>query len=210
MSTNVDINQINTSLQKVTDRSISTAEIRRIRCAEMMMEHCTEEQIAKEIGVNRAHVPRIKNDARTQARIAYLLEQRTVTGAEVTATLTSHMRADITDLYDDDGELRLETIRSRNLGHLIKKLKRTRRMEKRDGELVAVDEIEVELNGQQSAAAQLSKIMRLEESANDMSNSDEAATLLAWRKSVYGDSWETESSDAEARYYFELYQSEQR
>lgn len=36
------------------------------------------------------------------------------------------------------------------------------------------------------------------------------AQLIAWRKSVYGDTWETESSDEEARYYFELYQSEQR
>ena len=72
-------------------------------------------------------------------------------------TLASHMRADITDLYDENGGLQLKTIRSRNLGHLIKKLKQTRRYEKRGDEQIAVDEIEVELNGQQSAAMQLSK-----------------------------------------------------
>lgn len=216
MSTTPPDNQTSLALRKATPgltrpEIITRAELRRNRIAELVLEDKTEPEIAEIVGCHRVQVARLKVDARTQQRIAYLLEQQKVTGDEVRATLSSQMRADITDLYDDDGELRLETIRSRNLGHLIKKLKRTRRMEKRDGELVAVDEIEVELNGQQSAAAQLSKIMRLEEPAIDANNGDnQAAIMLAWRKSVYGDSWETESSDEEARYYFELYQSEQR
>jgi terminase small subunit-like protein len=150
--------QTEQSLQNV---AYSKAAIRRFRVAELVLEGKTEEQIAADIGVHRAHIPRIKNDARTQSRIAYLLEQQKVTADEVSATFASQMRADITDLYDDTGTLHLETIRERGLGHLIKKIKQTRRYEGKGEEREPVDEIEVEVYDSQSAAANLAKVLKM-------------------------------------------------
>jgi len=140
---------------------LSRASLRRMKCAELVLQGKTEEQIAQVLNVHPAHVPRIKTDARTQERIAYLLEQERVTPNEVSATLASQMRADITDLYDEAGSLRLDTIRERNLGHLVKKIKQTRRYEGRGEEREPVDEIEVEVYSAQSAAEQLAKVLKM-------------------------------------------------
>jgi hypothetical protein len=95
-------------------------------------------------------------------RIEQRLSEEKVTAAEVVGTLASHLRADVTDLFDDTGVLDLQTIRERGLGHLIKKIKRTRRYEGRGEEREPVDELEIEVNNQQSAANQLCKVLGIE------------------------------------------------
>jgi len=100
-------------------------------------------------------------------RIEMRLAEQNVTAAEVIGTLASHLRADVTDLFDETGILDLQTIRERGLGHLIKKIKRTRRYEGRGEDRQPVDELEIEVNNQQSAAVQLSRILGLEKQPAD-------------------------------------------
>lgn len=94
-------------------------------------------------------------------RIEQRLADEGVTATEVINTLAGHMRADITDLFDETGIIDLQTIRERGLGYLIKKIKRERRYEGKERE--PVDTLELEIHNPQVAAAQICKIMGWEQ-----------------------------------------------
>src|SRR5215471_592290 len=69
---------------------------------------------------------RVFTKAYFRERIDRILEQLDVSAEEVVKTLAFQMRGDITDLYDEKGQLDLATIRARGLGQLIKRV-RTKR-----------------------------------------------------------------------------------
>jgi hypothetical protein len=120
-------------------------------------------------------------------RIEQRLAEQKVTADEVIGTLASHLRADVTDLFDETGILDLQTIRERGLGHLIKKIKRTRRYEGRGEDRQPVDELEIEVNNQQSAAVQLSKILGLErQPVENPENTAQWETIAERLASAYG------------------------
>src|SRR5262249_32148764 len=94
-------------------------------------------------------------------RVQDRLDQAQVSTDEVLGVLVSHMRADVTDLFDEGGTFHVESIRKKGLGHLVKKLK-VRRIYEGDDKDVPVDIIELEVQGSQSAAVALSKILGME------------------------------------------------
>ena len=98
-----------------------------------------------------------------RARIRERLEDEAVSATEILNTLASHVRSDITDLFDETGIIDLQTIREQGLGHLIKKIKRKRRYERDGEEMVPVDELEIEVHNPQTAAAQICKMMGWEQ-----------------------------------------------
>lgn len=96
---------------------------------------------------------------RIQARLDDALS---LTPNEVIGVLTSHLRADVTEILTEGGHLDVATLRERKLGHLIKKIK-TRRYTEGTGEnAVPVEVTEVELHDSFKAGVQLSRIMGIE------------------------------------------------
>jgi terminase small subunit-like protein len=91
-------------------------------------------------------------------RIDARLAEEAITATEALNMLASHARADLTDLFDETGIFDLQTIRERGLGHLIKKIKRTRRYEGRGEERQPIDELEIEIHNPQTALAQICKM----------------------------------------------------
>jgi hypothetical protein len=100
-----------------------------------------------------------------QSRIeARVKDAFSLTNLEVIGTLVSQMRADITDLLDENGTVDLVAIKDKRLGHLIRKI-RIARAWRPDGTKLEV--ISLDLHSAQAAAIQLSKILGLEEEARD-------------------------------------------
>ena len=75
------------------------------------------ERTAKEIAKENLTKPHIQT--RILERIA---ETASLTPAEVVGILTSQMRADITDLFDENDSIDLAAIREKKLGRLIKSI----------------------------------------------------------------------------------------
>jgi len=112
---------------------------------------------------------------RIQARLEDALS---LTPNEVIGVLTSHLRADVTEILTEGGHLDVATLRDRKLGHLIKKI-RTRRYVERTGEVEQPVEVtEVELHDSFKAGVQLSRIMGIEKQPA-MNPNDEQARIDA-------------------------------
>lgn len=101
-------------------------------------------------------------NAKIQKQIEARIADSKVTADEVIGTLANHMRADITDLLEESGAVDINVIRERKLGHLIKKVRVKRYVERKGEDSEAVEVTEFELHSQQAAAVQLCKVLGLE------------------------------------------------
>jgi phage terminase small subunit len=111
---------------------------------------------------------RMLTKANIQSRIAERLAEDDVTADEVKKTLASQMRADVTDLFNDNGGFDLQTIKDRKIGHLIKKVKVRREWERgTDEEKIPVDVIELEVHSSQAAAQTLAKVLGIEQNPRE-------------------------------------------
>lgn len=143
--------------------------IKQQRWVEVYLETGNATEAARQAGYNASEtglrVIGCENLAKLniRKRIEERLADEAVTTTEVLNTLASHVRSDITDLFDETGLLDLQTIRERGLGHLIKKIKRRRKYEKDGEERVPVDELEIEVHNPQVAAAQICKMLGWEQ-----------------------------------------------
>jgi hypothetical protein len=151
----------------------SRAELRREAVVDGVMKGKTERQMADELGVTREMVAKIKANPKVQKRIRErVADSYSLTEGEVVGTLVSHMRADITELFDGEGRFDIPSIRRRRLGHLVKKLKVRRIVEGKDEDAQPVDIIELELHNQQSAAVQLCKVLGIEQAPHDVGEAE--------------------------------------
>lgn len=96
---------------------------------------------------------------RIQARLDDALS---LTPNEVIGVLTSHLRADVTEILTEGGHLDVDALRDRKLGHLIKKIKTRRYVEGTGENAKPVEVTEVELHDSFKAGVQLSRIMGIE------------------------------------------------
>jgi phage terminase small subunit len=93
-----------------------------------------------------------------EARIA----DSDVEANEVIGTLSAQMRADMTGILTPEGHLDIKVIRSKGLGHLIKKIRTKRYREGKGEDAQTVEVTEVELHNSQAAAVQLCKVLGIE------------------------------------------------
>jgi phage terminase small subunit len=96
---------------------------------------------------------------RIQKRIA---EAASLTPNEIIGTLTTQMRADVTDFLDDQGNVDVERIKQQGLGHLVKKFKVRRTCEGSGENKAVIDVVEIELYDAQEAASRLARITSMD------------------------------------------------
>jgi phage terminase small subunit len=107
---------------------------------------------------------RLLRNAKISERIKERLAENDVTADEVKKTLASQMRADVTELFNENGGFDLQTIKDRKIGHLIKKIKVRREWERGENdEKIPVDVIELEVYSAQTAAMHLAKVLGIEQ-----------------------------------------------
>lgn len=123
-----------------------------------------------------------------QRAIAARVADANVQANEVIGTLASQMRGDITELFNEHNGFTIEEIRSKGLGHLIKKVKLRREWEDvgEDEAKVPVDIIELEFHSSQAAAVQLCKVLGIERepAPNDSDAKRELARVMLEKRMV--------------------------
>jgi hypothetical protein len=147
-------------------------------------------ETAAETGLSRQRVEQITAEPDFQARIAARVEAAaSLSDAEVIGTLADHMRADVTEIFDEDGHFDLQKIRQKRMGHLIRKLKARREWEGKGEDATPVDIIEIELYSSQAAAIELGKMKGLykEPAKNPHDERDRVERVIAqWMKETGG------------------------
>lgn len=91
------------------------------------------------------------------------LSEERITSDEVLQILASQARADVADLFDENGRFSVTHLRQNKLGHLIKKIKCKRMIEGSGEDAKPVEMIEVELHSSQTAIGQICKMMGWEQ-----------------------------------------------
>ena len=105
---------------------------------------------------------RLLRRAKVQQEIKRRLGAHIASSEEVLERLTTHARADLTDVLTPEGEFNLKYAKKRGTSQLLKKLKVKKRFEKdAEGDLHPVTEYEYEIHDPQAALEKLGRFHRL-------------------------------------------------
>jgi phage terminase small subunit len=184
-----------TATYKPSNRSTkNTLTPKREKFVEGYARHGNATKAAREAGYTHPNVQaaEILRDTkvreRIEARRKQAMEDAQVHTNEVIGTLVSHMRADITDLMNEDGEIDFQTAQEGGVSHLIKEYS-VRRTVNESGESVTRT---VKLHDSQTAAKALCDVFGLkQEPRQNLQNAEakrkEVQESIERIRAVHGD-----------------------
>ena len=111
---------------------------------------------------------RLLRNAEIQTRIEqHCAAASGLTKDEVIGTLTSQMRGDILDAFEDGDSPFIKRLREKGLGHLVKAVTVKRVVEGSGDVTIPIEITRIEFHNQQAAAAELARILGLRQKARE-------------------------------------------
>jgi phage terminase small subunit len=123
---------------------------------------------------------RLLRKAEIRERIDQHIEEAAgLTANEVIGTLTSHMRSDILDAFDDSDSPFIKRMRERKLGHLVKAVTIKRIIEGSGEVTIPIEVMRIEFHSSQVASQELGRILGLRQKARENDRDAQARRKVA-------------------------------